>query len=538
MTPFYLLLSFPFFVWIIRNIFYWVYLWQLKEYRLDRVIIHFRETKQGKGLLFSKLSLAKLLAILFFAYVAFNNKTIFSYQVFVAAIILLDFFSVLKDGYNRLLRVPKFTFKAAMITFLTLLIIFIGFLIPFFDGFFWMLILDKVAILLIVLLVYLFSFPTEFYRDYKIEKAIKKIRASENLLVIGITGSYGKSSTKEYVAQLLENNFKVLKTRGTNNTPIGIANTIIAGLKKDTKIFVVEMGAYRVGEIKEMCELVNPNIGILTSVSHQHLSLFKDINNTMEAKYELIKALPKNGIALFNGENENTKNLFNKTKKRKILYNLAQSGLPGNNNQEISAFNIVIGKNFIQFDVKINSLIISKLKAPLLGKHNIEDILPGIYIANYLGMKDKEIRKALLRITPIEKTMIYKNNLRGIVIIDDTFNASPHAVKAVLEYMKIYKNKKILVLQPMIELGKMAKDEHYLLGKIVSNICDFLLLTNYNFYKEILKGILDQKGKCRVVVGSSSKLAALLQSTAKKGDVVVFEGKESALVLEKFHSFI
>lgn len=533
MTIFYLFASVPFFFWIVRNALFWAYLWQLKEYRFDRVIIHLKETSQGRDLFFSPFSLIKWFAIFLYVIVVFSQRLLLPYQIFVVLIYLSQFFLVIKEIHLHLFNKPVLTIKALFITFSTLIIIFLLFFIPFVERFLWLLILDRIIAGLMAIFVFFLSFPTELYQDYIIEKAIKKIRNHKNLLVIAVTGSYGKSSTKDYIAQILEDKFKVLKTKGTNNTPIGIANTIIQGLKKETEIFVVEMGAYRIGEITEMCEIVHPKIGVLTAVSYQHLSLFKDPKNIIKAKYELIKALPKDGISIFSGENKNTVKLFKTTKKKKVLYKVYESGLPKENIGEVSAFNIAIDKNNVQFDVKINLLKITKFKAYLLGIHNIEDILPGLFIANYLGMKDKDIRKAISKLKPIEKTMIYKKT-KGVNIIDDTFNANPDAVLAVLKYMRIFKKKKILVLQPMIELGEDAGYEHWRIAREISNICDYLLLTNKNFYKEIEKGIREGEGNCRVETGNSAKLADFIKENTKKEDLVVFEGKEAAFVLNKF----
>lgn len=537
MSTFYLITSVPFLFWIIRNTLFWVNLWQLKEYRFDRVLIHLRETEQGKNLLFSKLSLIKWLVVFLYIFIIVNNKILLPYQYIVGFLYVLQTVIVLREIYSHLLKRPVFTFKASFIVFITLLIIFSLFLIPFTEGLFWLLFLDRLTVLIISILVFFLSFPTEIYRDFKIEKSVKKLNKNKNVLVIGLTGSYGKSSTKDYLAQILSIKFKVVKTQGTNNTPIGIANTILSDLKKDTEIFIVEMGAYKRGEISQMCKIVSPKIGILTAVSNQHLSLFKTIENVMETKYELIQSLPKDGLAIFNGNNENTLKLYNKTKKRKAIYKTYDSAFSKKDDFEIAAFNILVEKQSLTFDVFLKGKIISNLKAPLIGKHNIEDILPGIYLANDLGIKEEEIREAVSFLKPLKKTMaFYQKN--SIAIIDDTFNASPDAVLAALEYMKIFKKKKFLVLQPMIELGDNAHNEHYRIAAKASNLCDYLLLTNKNFYKDIERGIVVDNTKCQIEVGNSSKLSNFIINNIEKGDIIIFEGKESAFVFDKFYKIL
>lgn len=533
MSALYIITSFLFFIWLFRNILFWVWLWQLKEYRLDRVIIHLRETGQGRKLFFSPLSILKWLAFIFTIAVIFYPKYITVAQIYIAGVYAIQAVFILREFFYRLYKRPVFTFKALIILFLVFASISLSYFIPLFEDFLWLVFLDRITPFAVAFFVFLFYFPTELYRDWKIEKAAKELRHHKKVSVIGITGSYGKSSTKEYLSQILEKKFKVLKTKGTNNTPIGIANTILYGLRKDTEILVAEMGAYKIGEIAEMCQIVNPKIGILTAVNEQHLSLFGSLQNTIKAKYELIEALPKHGLAIFNGNNEITRKLYEETEKDKALYLcLEKIESKTKKNADITAFNIITNKYDIEFDVMINDKTVH-FKTPLLGAHNVNNILPGIYVANKFGMKITDIQEAVAGLTSLPQTMIYKEGPKGATIIDDSFNANPEAVLAAMDYAKIYKGKKILVLQPMIELGGKAAKEHYRVAKEISNTCDYLFLTNRNFYKSISRGIIDGKGKCEVKVAKVGVVLDFIVHNITKGDVIVFEGKEAGTILNK-----
>ncbi len=517
-----------FLFWIIRNTLFWVALWQTKEYRFDRLIVHFKETRQGRGVLFSPLAILKWIALFVYGFVIWQTVPLLTYQFFVSVLFILQGFLVFKEFSGHVLKRPVLTHKAIIIVSLSLTVIFLLFFFPLlFEQLFWLLILDRLLPLVVLFFVVMLSFPTEFYQDLQIQKAMKKIRENKKLLVIGVTGSYGKSSTKEYIAQILGKKFRVLKTKGTNNTPIGIANTILSGLQKNTEIFVVEMGAYKRGEIAQMCEMVYPKIGVLTAVNDQHLSLFGSLENTMKAKYELIDALPKGGLALFNGNNSNACLLYEKTKTKKALYASSKS-VPA----DILASHVMVEKTHVTFRILLKKKSL-QMKTPLIGAHTIENILPAVYIADYLGMLASEIKEAVAALIPLPKTMV-RYESAGISIIDDTFNTNPEAVVAALQYMKIYKGKKIMVFQPMIELGIEAKAEHYRIGKAIGTMCDYLLLTNNNYYTEIHNGIKSTKRKCIVKTGGSvAHIVALINNFAKRGDVLVFEGKEAGLVLEK-----
>ncbi|MBI4079221.1 MAG: hypothetical protein HY429_02900 [Candidatus Levybacteria bacterium] len=527
-------------LWVLRNTLYWVSLWQRKEYRFDRVKVHLVETGQGKKLLVSLLSVAKWFAIFSYMLVIFRGNFLLPFELFVAGIYWLQAFVVFQEILLGSFARPVLTLKAIFLLSITLGFTAVLAAYPIVELYLWFLIADRLVPLFISFVVFLLSIPTELYYDYSTEKAEKRMREHKNLLVIGVTGSYGKSSTKEYIAQILSKKFTVLKTQGTNNTPIGIANTILYGITKNIEIFVVEMGAYKKGEIAEICNMVLPRIGIITAVNDQHLSLFGSIENTMAAKYELVESLPKEGIAIFNGNNKNAYKLYLRTKKRKVLSMCAGGGNSkkihamhtGAKKDLIYAENIVARKSSIQFNTVLKGKT-HHMETPLIGTQNVENILPAIYIAESLGMKMKDIRSAVASLTPLPKTMIVKTLPSGVVIVDDTYNANPDAVLAALDYIKIYKKKKIFVFEPMIELGEQSYAQHYRVAKEMANVCDTVFLTNKNFYKQIIAGTNDGQKDCEVKVSRPIEIANYIEKHAKKDDVVAFEGRQSGFALSQ-----
>ncbi len=546
MSTLFFLTSVSFFLWALRNLLFWTYLWQLKEYRLDRVFAHLKETYQGKLLIFSPRLLLKWIAFFSFVYIIFHEDYLFVYQVFVAIVFLIEALFVVKEILTRQIRRPVLTAKAVFILSLASLVLFTFYSFPLLEQFVWLLIIDRLIPVIVICIVFALSVPTRLYRDMQVDKAIFRMKEYKNqsaqtkgLLVIGVTGSYGKSSTKEFTAQILEKKFRVVKTQGTNNTLIGVVGTVLSKVKKSTEIFVVEAGAYKRGEIKEICDVISPDIGILTAVNDQHLSLFGSLENTMKAKYELIESLPKTGFALINGNNENSYKLYMSTKKRKVLYQCLKSSrdlsaalrmVKGYVSSSIFAFNIVSSKTAVMFDVYVKSNTLH-LVAPLIGAQAIENMLPGIYIASNLGMTFLEIKKAVSTIIPLPKTMVRYELKNGLTVVDDTFNANPNSVLAAIEYMKLYKKSKILVLHPLLELGGNAKEEHYRLGKEIASVCDTLIVTNKNFYKEMQKGASEVNPRCLVKICKVDEVLELVRSLGKE-DVMVFEGKEAGFLLD------
>ncbi len=527
--------SIAFFVWIIRNSLFWVYLWQVKEYRFDRIYVYFKETNTGRGIIFSYFSAIKWAVFFFFLLVSVNNDFLLSYRLFIFFIFAIEAVLTFKEFLSHRLRRPVITIKSVLILLLTLFFISLLFSLPLTEQFLWFLLLDRFVFLFVVLFVLIFRLPTEFYSDMQAERAVKKIQSRKDLLVIGITGSYGKSTTKEYVAQILAQKYTVLKTKGTNNTLIGVVKTVISDLRRDTEILVVEMGAYKKGEIAKICSVVNPKIGIITGISNQHLSLFGSQKNILEAKYELIDSLSRNGLAVFNGNSENAFNLYKKTKKKKILYQVVNKTEKKLTN-DIWAYDVSVRKDGIYFKVALDGKVF-KLHASVIGKQNIENILPGIYIAYKLGIKPKEIEKAVGSLTSLQKTMVRHKVKNGLTLIDDTFNASSASVVSAIFYISLYKGIKTMILSPMIELGEDSSKEHYKAGLEIGKVCDFLYLTNKNYSEDIVRGVKDSGGKCMARIGNLKEITDFVKECINKDaaldDIILFEGKEAGFILDR-----
>lgn len=488
-----------------------------------------RETVQGRRLLLSPFLWANVFLLLLYGFVIFNDTLTDSYHFVVLAFLGLEGLLFAKQLVTGTFKRPVLTVKSGLIFMLSLSVLVIGYGLILLDIYAWLLVLELLVPLFVSVFVFAFSFPTELYRDYLIQKAKRKILEHTGCLVIGVSGSVGKTSTKEYLAHVLSQKFTVLKTPLSNNTPIAIAKTVLSQLKDSTEIFIVEMGSYKRGEVKELCDIVQPKISITTTLGDQHISLYGSMENIISTEKELINALPRDGFALFNANSPFMEKLYKFTRKEKVLY--ATDKIKNKRAIDVLASDIKVEKNGIDFTVKIGKKSFI-LHAPLLGEHNIENILPAIYLADYLGMSQKEIVKAVHTLVPLPKTMKKFTTQQGVTLVDDTFNASPESVLAAANYLKVYSRKKIFVLMPLIELGRKAKEHHYAIGQALAN-CSYLFLTNKNFLNEIQKGITDRKGVCRVVVGKPEEIAHRIGQIASNGDVVLFEGKEAGNILSK-----
>ena len=485
MEKFEIILFFSFLVVISKNTIYQLFLWQLKEYRWDRFWIHLN-IRQGRKLLFGKKEVFKWL-LLFFTPFFFLFS--FSNLIFLLVFILFSFEagSYIKQLLTHGWKLPDFTFKTVLVMALVFLLCLGTIFAPGFLPI-KLLIFDRLLLLVVTILVVLTNIPAKIYQQFIIQKAKQKIKNHSDLLVIGITGSYGKSSTKEFLAQILASKFKVLKTPANFNTAIGIAKTILKDLKKEHQIFVCEMGAYKKGEIKSLCDIVKPKIGLITGLNEQHQALFGSLENTISAKFELIEALPKTGLAIFNGYNKYCLEMSKKAKK--------------------------MGRG-----VKVAKKEKNNLKINFAGEYFLENIHMAKAVAEELGIESKEITQLVKKIKPPAQTMqIFKKN--GLILIDSTYNSNPQGVLAGLEHLKTYSGKKIFVFQPIIELGKASAELHQKIGKKAGEICDLVILTNKNFYKDFLKGTKEK-------VTLKKDLPKI-----KKG-AILFEGKEARSYLDQ-----
>lgn len=353
------------------------------------------------------------------------------------------------------------------------------------------------------------------------DSAQRKIKERDDLTVVGITGSFGKTSTKFIIGTILEEKYNVLNTPESYNTPMGLSKVINNELNKDHQIFVAEMGARDIGEIKEVAELCQPNIGVITSIGPVHIETFKNVDNIMKTKYELIEELPADGVAIFNYDNEHLKKIADKTFKEKLLY-----GLEEVENLDVYADDIVVselGSTFTLRDKEGNSV---SCTTKLLGKHNIYNILAGACVAISAGMTLEEISRGISRIQPIPHRLNIIDSGTGVIVIDDAFNSNPIGTKAALEVISQFKEgRKIIVTPGMIELGTMEEEANREFGVNIGKVCDYVILVGENRTKPIYEGLMEVNFNTSniFVVNNLDEATDRLGKITRPKDVVLFE---------------
>lgn len=356
----------------------------------------------------------------------------------------------------------------------------------------------------------------KYYTD-----ASNKIKNMKNMKSIGITGSYGKTSTKFFAATILSEKFKVLNTPESYNTPMGISKIINNDLNENYDIFIAELGATKIGDIDEVAKLTNPEIGIITSIGPCHLETFKSIDNIMRTKYELIENLPDDGVAIFNYDNEYVKKLADKTFKEKILY-----GIENIEDTDVFATDIVVGSKGSRFSLCIDGLGTIECETRLLGAHNIHNILAGAAAAKVMGLTLEEIKEGISKIESVEHRLQLIDPGTGVIVIDDAFNSNPDGAKAALDVLDSFKeNRKIIVTPGMVELGEIEEEENQKFGENIAKVCDIAILVGKKRTTPIYNGLKRKtfNESNLYVVNSLDEASELMKTLTKVGDVVLFE---------------
>lgn len=503
----------------IRQILFHVYLWQLKEYRIDRIKAHLH-TDQGKRLIFSFLSLSKWLLFLVIYILPHYQSGIIIFSFYLFWLIwIAEMLSAIRDLYFKKWRIPKFSLKSLIIIFVSLFFLFYPLIYIYWTAPLILApILDKLLAPVIALIVLSVNIPFALYKQFILRIAAAKITASK-VQVIGITGSYGKTSTKEFLGQIMKAKYNILKTPDSVNTQIGIAQFVNNNLSSGHDFFIAEIGAYKKGEIKSICRFLKPGIGVITSIGNQHIELFGSIERLASAKYELIESLPQFGIAVINSGN-------------KYLTEIAAKAKQKVNTVEVidkinSLKNLKTHKKFLEFD-----FILQKsrhhFRADLPGVQHLDNLLLAISTARLLKVPVFSIKKSVKELKSPAKTMQIIRSSAKLTLIDDTFNVNFEGVKAGILYLNNYRGLKALFLNPIIELGKDAPLIHIKLGEIAGDICNIMYVTNLNYIKDLRKGIESSGKKLTKVYYADKNSVFGLFNKLTVDSVVLFAGKETA----------
>ena len=412
----------------------------------------------------------------------------------------------------------KFTLKIKLITALssTLILLMSFFISKFFSN-------NPYQIICLVLLfaiglyfsyIFLFIINTLLYpidafvKELMIFFAKNKIKKLTNLKIIGIAGSYGKTGMKDLIATVLAEKYQVIKTPESINTPVGIARTILNQVNEKTEILVVEIGEYYPCDIRNICLIAPPEIGVITGINEAHLERLKSIDNTVKTIFEIAQNMKPDGLLLVNGKDK----LITNNYKKFIL------------SQDIYFYQ---AKGKIEFNEDAPGYIYQKIFFPLLGQFNLDKIDGVIHLAKKLGLTTQEIENGLKKIkTPAHRLQPIMNHEKNILIIDDSYNGNPDGVEEAIKTLSLFKKRRKIFITPgLVEMGDKSKEVHQRIGKRLNDVVDLVILVKNSVTPGVEEGLIKSGFSKENVLWFGSMMEAQnnLGRILKSCDVVLFQ---------------
>ena len=362
----------------------------------------------------------------------------------------------------------------------------------------------------------------EAFRRYYLADA-RRVLLRHGPTVLAVAGSYGKTSTKEFLATILAARYSVLKPPGSFNTPMGLSRVIREQLQPTHEVFVAELGDYVPGDIRFLCDLVSPKIGVLTTIGPEHLERFKTMENVARAKEELVEALPPDGVAVVNQDDPLVRAIGDRGEARGlrvVRYGLREPGAA------VRATDVRTTRAGLRFTVAADGNGEAEFEVGVLGRHNVANVLAAAAAALEMGMSLVEIAAAARSIAPVEHRLQPIQGAGGVLVIDDAYNSNPKGAAEALDVLgELEGGKKVLVTPGMIELAEREEAENRAFGRKAADVCDEVILVGPERARPVLAGLREQgfPAERTHVVGSLDEATARLHGMIGPGDVVLFE---------------
>jgi UDP-N-acetylmuramoyl-tripeptide--D-alanyl-D-alanine ligase len=457
-----------------------IHMLQLESYFNSR---YFKWLKKN---LLSVFNISKIALLIIPVVLAFINQTLVGLILEIIAVLLLIITTKKKPEKKPLVVTARVKRMYATYIILYILVVVLANLLPVQYG---LLILNSILILsyLMIIVVNVINSPVEKLIKQKfINQAKKKLKETPGLKVLGITGSYGKTSTKYALNSILSQRYNTLMTPESYNTTMGVVRTINEKLNSTHNLFICEMGAKNIGDIKEITDIVHPTYGMLTAIGPQHLDTFKSIENVAKTKMELLDSLPLNtGIAFVNWEDENIRK--QKLDKKTIKFGLSKEC-------DYYAKEISINERGSQFEVVMPNNKVLSVKTKLLGKLNILNIVGAIAVADKLGLSETEIQAGVRCLKTVPHRLALNQNANGSIIIDDAYNSNIKGAEMALEVLKNFeKRKRVLITPGIVDLGVRSDEINTKLGEMAADSSDYIILVGPKQAVPIMKGLQNKK---------------------------------------------
>jgi len=348
--------------------------------------------------------------------------------------------------------------------------------------------------------------------------------------VVGITGSVGKSTTKEMVAAVLSQGYRVSKTPVNHNNDIGMPMAILS-MPENTQVAVLEMGMNHFREIAYLSDIAKPDIGVIVNIGTMHIEHLGSMEGILQAKLEILEGMGEDGKIVLNGDDPLLWNLH-RTQNNATYFGIR------NGESNVTGTNIAQQEGMLSFDVAYADQAFHA-ELSLEGEHFVPDALAAVAVGMHMGISGEKIQKALAEFQNMEgRQEVFKSG--DYTIIKDCYNAGPESMAAALAVLASKQGRRVAVLGDMLELGSSTQAEHYKLGRLVAEKADVLLAYGPNSGRVLNGAITGGMSTTRVrAFEDRNKLVDALKQMAKPGDVFLFKGSRGMkmeLALEHFLS--
>lgn len=502
-----------------------IHMLQQNSYRIER---YWRWLEQGNFLPTRRIV---LIAVIFLLMSTLLNPAL---NAIIAAIVcIIEAFRIIKAKHKKPLiftpRVRRIYLVSSVLALLPYVILIILFgkssdQVGYYSGsalvISILLLISVVSYLFVIAAIWMLQPLEKHINNSYINDARRILNSMPDLKVVGITGSYGKTSTKHYLQTILSEQFETLMTPGSYNTPMGVVRTIREMMKPYTEVFICEMGAKQKGDVKEICEIVNPDCGIITAVGPMHLDTFGSIEVVRDTKFELADSISPDGFVVVNNDFQYAAN--RKVENTECIHYSVNT----RDGVEYSVEEIEYSPEGTDFTIVDSSGKKMSFTTRLVGECNISNLLASIIVAIKLGVPEDKIRLGVNRIEQVEHRLSVKRTPGGITVIDDAFNSNPTGSKMALDVLGSFKGgRRICVTPGMIELGDRADELNRKLGNHIADNSDIAIIVNEVNRRALIEGIIEKDfPKYNLhTVANFAEAQSLLSTLLKPGDTVLYE---------------
>lgn len=491
---------------------YDVHMFQQNSYRVNRYLNWYR---QCHAIPFTAVALGMGVVSTFASPLALCITS----AVAVVILLILSFRTKQKTPLVYTMRVKRLLFTAFLLTAVIIALLWI-----YLPEYCFTVAYALLIVPMVMLTSNIINKPLEAYISRWYYNDAKRIlRSMPNLKIIGITGSFGKTSTKHYLYRILSEKYNVLMTPGNFNTTLGVVRTVREHLKPHHEVFIVEMGAKQRGDIREICDLVHPTIGIVTAVGEMHLETFHTVDNIFRTKFELIEALPEDGMGVINLDSEVIAQAKVHRHANTVSYGVEHA------EADYRAVEVKYSARETSFSVDCRGDIREGYTTHLAGRGNILNLLAAIAVADKLNVSEALQKRAIRQIEQIEHRLNVRHTAGGVAIIDDAYNSNPAGAKMALEVLREFERptgaRAIVVTPGFVELGERQAVLNTELGRQIARACDIAIVVNRTNREAIVGGI-ESEGFAKenlLIADSFAEATALLTPMLRTGDVVLYE---------------